>query len=947
MKRAHRPFPPCICVYPDGNTIKSSVTGAVMNRLRFLPNTLRGAWIWPSIGLLLCLLLYGVVQAQLGRERRLVERHALSEATALAAGYAEHLSRALAQIDQIAGRLAEGWERDPAGRDSSLDLDLARRRGSYAGRPYAAIIVVDARGGVLAAAGDRGAVGPADIDAALRSHAGGARFVLSGAREPRLLVGRRLREREDGQGGMILIAAAPAALPPYTGGSVAGQSAWFTVFDADGRRLAMSGGDQGTPNTPAPDGMHAASSASIARPGAGAESGQAPVRAMSFAAAGAAAGASPRGGMQAGRRDGAVFVAWQPLTVPYFGVLVALDRTRMMRPYDAIRSAYCAGATAVATLLLILSAFAAVVARRSAPGNRCFDPSEGACDAYRMATADANDGFFIIAARRGGDGEIADFEFIDCNAAGADLFGMRRDQLLGLRLQSRAHEPYFRDLIQTYKQAMLSGFSEQEIELPDNNPFHLRWIRRRVVRTGEHLAVTLQDISGTKSHEQELRRLANEDALTGLPNRLWLGSHLPRAIGEARAAGQMLSLLFIDLDGFKEINDSKGHAEGDLVLKAAAQRLRAVLRPSDHVVRLGGDEFVVILHPIDSEDNVTRVAERIEETFGEAFTLSDGRQHMSASVGISLYPRDGADTETLLKNADMAMYAVKTAGKGHHRFYRPELYEVIRSKRDVEQSLVLALADNQFVIHYQAQVDVADGRLRGIEALVRWIHPSRGLLAPRDFIPVAEGCGLIVQLGEMVVELVCRQLVRWRAAGLPLVPVAINVSARQFARGDLHHTLGAAAARHQLDVGLIQLDIGESAMMGGHDAALAQLAALRALGVKLVLDDFGTGYCSLAQLQSLRMDGLKIDRAFTAELGRSERGAVFIGAIVSLAHALGMSVVAEGVETAEQLAQLRRLGCDEVQGYLVARPVGAEAMAALLEKRLLLDPAVALEPGLH
>ncbi|MES2739797.1 MAG: EAL domain-containing protein [Pseudomonadota bacterium] len=905
------------------------------------------------------------MDSQLRGARRTVELHALSESAALAAGYADHLSRALAQIDQTAEHLAQGWERGRAGQalnprlsgEASRELLRARRRGPPAGQAYAAITVFDAQGRVLAWAADGGSagLGQDDIGAALRAHAGTgagpARIVFSGARVPLLLVSRGLRDRDGRPDGMIVIALEPGALPPFGGGSVAGQSAQLTLFDAHGRQWRMSANTQAVWHALPPSNAPAVRPAAVGRADSATAnesgSGPAPMLAAPVAISGVADGAGRRGALHQEGPHGAAFLAWQPLAVYPFGALVALDQVGMLRPYEAIRAAYWGGAGGATALLLLLMTAVALVARRSTAGQRQSDRSEGMSNAYRMATADTNDGFFIVAAVRGKDNEIADFEFIDCDAPGADLFGMRREQLVGLRLQSRAHEPYFRDLIQSYQQAMLSGFTEQEIELPDNNPFHLRWIRRRVVRTGEHLAVTLQDISDSKSRQEELRRLANEDALTGLPNRLWLNHFLPRAIGEARAAGQMLSLLFIDLDGFKEINDSKGHAEGDVVLKAAAHRLRAVLRPTDHVVRLGGDEFVVILHPIDSEDNVTRVAQRIEETFGEPFMLCDGRQFMSASVGISLYPRDGADTETLLKNADMAMYAVKTAGKGHHRFYRPELYEVIRAKRDVEQSLVVALADNQFVIHYQAQVDAADGQLCGMEALVRWIHPSRGLLAPREFIPVAEGCGLIVQLGEMVVELVCRQLVRWRAAGLRLVPVAINVSARQFARGDLHHTLAAAAARHQLDISLIQLDIAEAAMMGGHDAALAQLAALRALGVKLVLDDFGTGYCSLSQLQSLRMDGLKIDRAFTAELARCERGAVFIGAIVSMAHALGMSVVAEGVETAEQLALLRRLGCNEVQGYLIARPAGAEAMAALLERRTLFDHLPAPGPGLN
>ncbi|HEV7816966.1 MAG TPA: EAL domain-containing protein, partial [Janthinobacterium sp.] len=412
----------------------------------------------------------------------------------------------------------------------------------------------------------------------------------------------------------------------------------------------------------------------------------------------------------------------------------------------------------------------------------------------------------------------------------------------------------------------------------------------------------------------------------------------------ARAGSTRLALLFIDLDGFKDINDTKGHAEGDKVLRAVSLRLKDVLRPVDHVVRIGGDEFVVVLDPVEGEAKVARVAERIAAAFDDAFDLADGRHKMGVSVGISMYPRDGVDTETLLKNADIAMYAVKMAGKGHHRFYEPELYEVIRSRRDTEQSLMYALEQDQFVVYYQPRADTLTGELCSMEALVRWMHPQRGMVPPLEFIPIAESSGLISQLGECVIEKVCQQQARWKALGFELVPVSINVSARQFGRGDVHQVLASAMARHRIEPRFIEVEITESAMMGEQSEAVEQLAAIRAHGVKLLVDDFGTGYSSLSQLQKFEMDGLKIDRAFTMELGRSEQGEIFIRAILSMAHALGMSVVAEGVETREQLDILRALSCNEVQGYFISRPVPAEQMLELMKKRFLIDSPLILPP---
>jgi diguanylate cyclase (GGDEF)-like protein len=401
------------------------------------------------------------------------------------------------------------------------------------------------------------------------------------------------------------------------------------------------------------------------------------------------------------------------------------------------------------------------------------------------------------------------------------------------------------------------------------------------------------------------------------------------------------ALLFIDLDEFKHVNDSHGHATGDAVLKCAAQRLLSLLRPSDQVARFGGDEFVVLLTPCDGERQAASVAARIVDAFGVPFLLGDELHAVGASIGISMYPRDGTDAETLVRHSDIAMYVGKNDGKGQYRFFDPSLSTTLNSRARLKQSMLEALEGDQFVLHYQPRVDARSGELLSMEALVRWRHPTLGMVAPGDFIPLAEATGLIIRIGEAVIDKACAQLAAWREAGVPLVPVSINVSPKQFMRGGVQRQLHAALVRYRVPASLIEVEITESAMMGDQDDILAELAALRALGVKLHVDDFGTGYSSLSQLQRLKMDVLKVDRAFTNELARSREGKVFFQAIVSMAHALGMSVVAEGVETAEQLAILRGLDCNEVQGYFIARPMPAHEMALLMAQRFLLEVAAA------
>jgi diguanylate cyclase (GGDEF)-like protein len=594
----------------------------------------------------------------------------------------------------------------------------------------------------------------------------------------------------------------------------------------------------------------------------------------------------------------------------------------------------------MATLgLLVIAGVASMLSQRAARRARELDEVQRA---YRTATESGNDGFYMVAPLRDRKGQIVDFRIVDCNERGAFFYGMTRDSLVGMLVSGVGRGVAATELIANYRQAMATGFYQEDRQMSNDNHLNIRWGHRRLVRVGDGLAVTVQDISERKEHEAQLARLANEDSLTGLPNRHWFLNFVPDALAHARESGDGLALLFIDLDEFKQVNDSHGHAVGDRLLKLAADRLLSQLRPGDRVARFGGDEFIVLLSPFDSEQQVAGVASRIIHAFGKPFAIS-GEQHMiGASVGISVFPRDGQDAATLIRHSDIAMYAGKNEGKGQYRFFDPAQSSTLKTRAQLRQRLLEAIEQRQFVLHYQPRVDTRTGELLSMEALLRWEHPQLGMIRPDEFIPLAESSGLIVPIGAIVIDEACAQLAAWRARGPGApVPVSINVSPKQFLRGGVQRELADALKRHGVAPGLLEVEITESAMMGDQDEILAELAAIRALGVKLHVDDFGTGYSSLSQLQRMKMDVLKVDRAFTAELGRSKEGTVFFQAIVSMAHALGMQVVAEGVENVEQLEILRALGCNEVQGYLVARPMAAEAIGDLLVKRFLLDEPLA------
>jgi diguanylate cyclase (GGDEF)-like protein len=436
-----------------------------------------------------------------------------------------------------------------------------------------------------------------------------------------------------------------------------------------------------------------------------------------------------------------------------------------------------------------------------------------------------------------------------------------------------------------------------------------------------------------KRYQVQLEHQANYDSLTGLPNRTLLHDRLKQAV-YAQRTPRNIAVVFMDLDHFKFVNDSLGHSVGDKLLKAMGDRLRATLREGDTVGRVGGDEFVLILADQNNEEVIFRAMQRISAKVAEPITVEGKELYVTCSAGISLYPQDGPDVDTLLKNADAAMYRAKEHGRSNFQFYTSEMNERVNERLALEGALRRALERSELLLHYQQKVDLKSGAIIGAEALVRWMHPEWGLVRPARFISLAEETGLIVPLGGWVLREACRQTRAWLDQGLQPGVVSVNLSARQFRQQDLVRVVSRVLEETRLEPAHLEMELTESMVMHNVDQAVATLQGLKSLGVRLSVDDFGTGYSSLAYLKDLPLDALKIDRSFVRDIGGgAEAGeGVLAQAIISLGHNLHLKVVAEGVETDAQVRFLRRHGCDEVQGFLYGEPVAPEAHARLLDK---------------
>ncbi|MFC5511679.1 EAL domain-containing protein [Massilia jejuensis] len=864
------------------------------------------AVLWPVLAALCCIALWIVTLARADTEAERAETLVLKEADTYAQAYEQYVTRSIAQMDQITMQLKYGWENS---RRPGLIEDM-RAGGMFTDQAFVSVSIVGADGAVLSSS--RGAGMPPSMaqaafflqhknnnSTALRVDVAPVGFQ---ADRQQVLFTRRLERADDEFDGIVVMAVDGSYFTSFVSASSLGQDGVLALADSGAKFWIEQGAAGRTANT----------------------------QVLDLDAVGIVGDGARLLGAEAFRDGIARAVGWRDSPVYPVVAVAALSRQEGSAAARHYWEASRDRAVVASACLVLLSALAGVLSLRAAAREREY---EAVRLAYRTATESANDGFYMAAPVRDRKGQMVDFRIVDCNERGAAFYGFRRADLVGRALSTLDRGIVGQEIIDTYRLAMSNGFYEEDRRMPVDDRLTITWGRRRLVRVGNGLAITLQDISERKRHETDLERLANEDALTGLRNRSWLLHFFPTLLRAVPKAGSGLAVLFIDLDELKQVNDSYGHVVGDQLLAAAARRLGTLLRPTDQAVRFGGDEFVVLLRPaIDErsidEGHVAAVAERIVATFATPFALDSGVQAVTgASVGISLYPRDGLDATTLLRNADIAMYAAKNEGKGHYRFFDQFLSGQAERCAFLKGQLARAIEADQFLLHYQPRVDTVSGALLSMEALLRWQHPEFGMVPPGEFIPLAESSGLILQIGALVIDKACAQLAAWGAAGMQPVPVSINVSPKQFGRGVVACQFEAALRRHALPAVLVEVEITESAMMGEHAVVLAELAGLHKLGIKLHLDDFGTGYSSLSQLRTLKMDVLKVDRAFTNELEQGE-GRVFFEAIVSMAHALRMTVVAEGVETAAQLRILQEIGCDEVQGFHISRPLAAQDIEA-------------------
>jgi len=646
--------------------------------------------------------------------------------------------------------------------------------------------------------------------------------------------------------------------------------------------------------------------------------------------------------------------------------VVGVSSREQMAQYEQHYGNYLVAATAASSLLV---AVVAMISAWSWQVSRARQRERLAQQTYVAASEASPDAFFVLRSVAGPDGTIADFT-VEASNSRAELFtgianDVLRGQLLGDLLPYYRLNGMYEDLVQ-----VVTGQRVIEAEWQAHaGPAAGRWLQRQIVPVDGGAVAMVRDITERKLAEDRIRHMAHHDELTGLPNRSLIRDRLDQAVRNAQRNGGHLALAFVDLDGFKLVNDGLGHNAGDELLKVVGSRMQSCLRRTDTLGRLGGDEFVILLP--DAGENplaLTPVLEKIRQAVTEPVQIGDQAVRVSCSMGVVVYPRDGEDPKTLMMNADAAMYRAKDLGSNNFQFYTREMNASVEEKltllEGLRRALDATLADDaveapgadgaaapaaeapagRFYLLYQPKIDLRTGRMFGVEALIRWRHPEHGMVPPMRFIGLAEESGLIVGLGEWVVRTACRQTHLWRAAGLDPLVVSVNVSARQFEERRLVERIAGALRDTGLPASQLELEVTESLLMRDLNQAVERMGELKAMGVGLSIDDFGTGYSSLSALKSFPISTLKIDKSFVRDLASSSDDQAIALAVISLGHRLHLRVIAEGVETVEQRDFLRANDCDEMQGYLFSPPVPAERITEMLQAQAQQRRLVGTEP---
>jgi len=617
-------------------------------------------------------------------------------------------------------------------------------------------------------------------------------------------------------------------------------------------------------------------------------------------------------------------------------IVVGLSKEEQFAPFNEKRHTYLAAASGATALLLLVVAVISGWAWQLA---RVRQRARRAQETYAAASEGSLDAFFVLRAVRGQGGTVADFVVEATNSRAEAFIGLPRAQMQGMLLGDML--PHFRDngIFDDLARVVLDGQPREGEWQGSSREAKGRWLHRQVVAVEDGVVVIVRDITERKQVEERIFHMAHHDELTGLPNRNLMHNRIEAAIHGAARQGSAVALAFVDLDGFKLVNDGLGHKAGDELLRVVSKRMGACLRRNDTLARFGGDEFVILL-PDQGHDPqaLAPLLEKIRLAVTEEVEVAGQTVQVSCSMGVVMYPRDGMDASALLMNADAAMYRAKDLGSNNFQFYAREMNASVEEKlvlldglRNAVQATFEGAADNGFRLLYQPKLDLRTGRLFGVEALIRWQHPEHGMVPPQRFIGLAEESGLIVEIGDWVIREACRQARAWVDAGLPPVTMSVNVSARQFEEARLVERVACALRDSRLAPELLELEVTESLIMRDLSKSVAKMRELEAMGVSLSIDDFGTGYSSLSSLKTFPISRLKIDKSFVSELADNPDDQAIAMAVISLGHKLNLRVIAEGVETEQQRAFLRENECDEMQGYLFSKPVAADAIVDMLE----------------
>ncbi|WP_306393894.1 bifunctional diguanylate cyclase/phosphodiesterase [Telluria beijingensis] len=835
-------------------------------------------------------------------ERRAATAAARDAARELLDTYEAQMARSLSNIDQTLRVLKYAVEQN--GAEGALPALAAK--GLLPPGLVFQVEITDGRGRVVAS---NPATGPRDLSGAsyveFHRHARqdlpyvSQAIVHAGNAEPHLHFTRRIDDVAGRFAGVAVVAVDPAYFTSSYERSRQGERGLLGLVGVDGVARALRVGEQvswGQPYLP---------------------------------------GATDVVELRTCRIDGETrYTSSRPLAGFPLVAVAGLSEAEQMAGFRQQRRAWLLGASAGSALLVAVVILVSAWSWQLAKARR---RERQAQETYAAASEASPDAFFVLRTIAGQHGQVVDFTIVTTNSRAEQLTGLRKEQLAGQPMSRMLPAAFSVGIFADLAAVVQDGAAREAEWLARSLPQGERWLHRQAVAVEGGVVVIVRDITERKLAERRIHHLAHHDDLTGLPNRSLLRERLGQAILDAQRSGAAVGLAFIDLDGFKLVNDALGHNAGDELLKVVGARMARCLLGGDTLARFGGDEFVILLPALQGEPaSIAPLLERVRLAVTEPVLVEGQEVRVSCSIGATFYPSDGVDANALMMHADVAMYRAKELGNDNVQFYASEMNASIDEKLVLLEGLRAAVdscGDGgacQFELLYQPKVDLRSNRLFGVEALIRWRHPEQGLVSPDRFIGLAEESGLIVPIGEWVLRTACAQGVAWRAAGLPPLCMSVNVSARQFEDTRLVGRIADALRSSGLPPDGLELEVTESLIMRDLGRSVGKMRELKAMGVSLSIDDFGTGYSSLSALKTFPISRLKIDKSFVADLADSAGDQAIALAVISLGHKLNLRVIAEGVETAQQRDFLRANDCDEMQGYLFSRPLPAPELARLL-----------------